>query len=121
MGILSWFNNNKHRRKHDAVWNPVEKFEDDGLTVFQKLCNEKLLNAFSEFPEFKGSQQISGVCEKFIVGTLPNSKLKYWIYEVCARVKGYETQEKSSYDTPELLINEFVRRAIDKAQIKVKS
>jgi hypothetical protein len=122
MGIISWFKNNRTpRRKHDAAWNPVEIFEEDGLTVFQKICNEKLIDAFSEFPEFKEFKQISAVCEKYIVGTLPNSKFKYWIYANCARVEGHATQEKYSYDTPELLITEFVRRAIDKALTKDES
>ena len=116
MGIINWFyNKNERSRKQDNAWIPFEKFEDDGLTVFQKICNEELLKAFSDFPEFKESQKITGVCEKYIFGTLPNSNVKYWIYENCAGVQGYGTQENLSYDNPEQLIKEFVKRAIQKS------
>jgi len=112
MGLIQWLKNRSERSELiRTAWNNYDLKEDNSLTVFQNQCNNQLLKAFENNPAIK-KQSIGGSSEKYIMGTLPNSKIEYWIYQDGAQVGEYRL-ERWDYETPESLINDFISKAKD--------
>jgi hypothetical protein len=99
--------------EHRAAWEAVYGVEEGGLNIFQHRCNKALLDAFFHIEGMRNEQQIEGEREgeKKIVGTLPKTQVKYQIFSDSAQIGPYYFLSNQDYDTPEALINDFIRFA----------
>jgi len=108
MGLLQWLKNRKERTdREDAGWDIYEHKTDNELTIFQKHCLMRLAWACVDYSDLIKEQRIEGSSEKYIVGTLPNSIVKYWIYKDSAEI-GDRVLERWDYRKPQDLIEEFI-------------
>jgi hypothetical protein len=111
MGFIVWLKNRRDRAELRRIaWENIDRKEDNSLTAFQNQCNKELLETFENSRELIKKQNIEGLSEKYILGTLPNSGINYWIYEDGAQLGDYPL-EREDYDTPQNLINDFITRA----------
>jgi hypothetical protein len=108
MRFMEWLRASGARNKRmRASWEHAERKEGNSLTESQNDCNTELLKAF-EGSNITKCQTVEGSSEKYIVGTLPKSVAKYWIYEDGAQV-GRRILERWDYDNPQALINDFLK------------
>ena len=113
MGLLDWVIRQLERSKRQkAAWHRVEAMEEDALTVFQHRCNKALIAAFKNSPELQYKQHIEGDAEKYIIGTLPQSNIKYWIYADGTQVGDYYLLDKHDFETPDAMIEAFIKIAL---------
>jgi hypothetical protein len=111
MGIIQWLKNRSERAELSrTAWENIEHKEDNSLTVFQNQCNKQLFKAFENDPDLMKGRNIEGTSEKYITGTLPNTDIKYWIYEDGAQIEDRRL-ERWDYETPEALIDDFISTA----------
>lgn len=114
MNFFGWIRNLFYEpEQHRADWEAVYPLEDNGLNIFQNRCNKALLNAFFHIEGMRNEQQIEKEREeeKKIVGTLPKTQVKYQIFTDSAQIGPYYFLSNQDYDTPEALINDFIRFA----------
>ncbi len=108
MGLMQWLKNRtKCADREDAEWDTYEQKTDNELTIFQKHCFVSLARACVDYSDLIKERRIEGSSEKYIVGTLPDSTVKYWIYNDGAEI-GDRLLERWDYRTPQDLIEDFI-------------
>ena len=118
MNIFGWIKNLLFEpEQHRAVWEAACQTDDNGLTIFQNRCNEALISTFFHFPQLRDNQYIEGEDDRHIVGELPKTQVKYQIFSDSAQIGPYYYLSNQDYDTPEQLINDFLRFAKQTTQL----
>ena len=98
---------------HRAAWEEVFVVEENGLNLFQNRCSKALLDAFFHIEGLRSEQQIEVGYkgERTVTGTLPKTQVKYQIFPDSVQIGPYYFLSSQDYDTPDALINDFIRFA----------
>ena len=114
MNFFGWIKNLFNEPEaHRAAWEAVYPQEENGLNIFQNQCSKALQNAFFHLPNLQSEQriEIDAKGERHIEGTLPKTHVKYQIFTDSVQIGPYYFLSNQDYDTPEALIEEFIRFA----------
>lgn len=103
-------------REHDKAWKGVTEPAEDGLSLFQRKCEEAVTKAIQAEGGALIGREIQGVHEKCIKARIKDSPWTLWIYGDAAQVisEGQELVNLECWDakTPNEFIAIFVEKVV---------
>ncbi len=118
--LIGWIKRQRQWRKdHLGSWRGKTEAGEDGLSSFQNECLKELESAFSKNNLMLAEKRVEeGKDEKFIVGLLPRSGRKLWIYLDGAEIEDNKNKfryffEEWDFRTPDDMIRELIAAAIN--------
>lgn len=97
-------------------WADCVQIRKGGLSNFQNRCKIQLAEEIGTELMLYEVPPNSPEGEPCIVGFIPNSQLKFWIYTDSAQVENFMTLEHWEFENPSQLIRSFIEEVSSQMQ-----